>query len=76
MKIIRIVNGSTGDGNGLGTRLPRERDNGLRRARAAMALVSCPAGKIGGKIRLITLCTILGTPRKVIRALIGVIEAT
>jgi len=42
---------------------------------AALDLVSCPAGKIGGKIRLVTLRIIL-TSRNAIRALIGVIEAT
>jgi len=30
-------------------------------ANVGLTLVSCPAGKIGGKIRLVTLCTILGT---------------
>ena len=28
---------------------------------ASWSIVSCPAGKIGGNIRLVTLCTILGT---------------
>ena len=47
--------------NGMGLRRVVALFIALLRGGVSQAIVSCPAGKIGGKIRLVTLRTILGT---------------